>query len=89
MMLKDDFTKDQLMTLFRKFKNQRVAEVSDIIIECQQQQRKIAEDTRERNLLLQRREVHHKNAYVCYVSSSHVWLSSVYSRVRLMPKLLL
>ncbi|KAJ4469659.1 hypothetical protein C8R41DRAFT_870959 [Lentinula lateritia] len=53
----------QLMTLFRKFKNQRVAEVSDIIIECQQQRRKIAEDTRERNLLLQRREVHHKNAY--------------------------
>ncbi|KAJ4492033.1 hypothetical protein C8J55DRAFT_485972 [Lentinula edodes] len=44
-------------------RNQRVAEVSDIIIECQQQRWKIAEDIRERNSLLQRREVDHKHAY--------------------------
>ncbi|KAJ3873654.1 hypothetical protein F5051DRAFT_432001 [Lentinula edodes] len=85
----DEFTEAQLMTLFRKFKNQRVAEVSDTIIECQQQRRKIAEDTRERFSLLQRREVHHKNAYsqidaqaVTMIESLNRKLGEVEERVR-------
>ncbi|KAJ3887626.1 hypothetical protein GG344DRAFT_80543 [Lentinula edodes] len=52
--------------------------------------RKIAEDTRERNLLLQRREVHHKNAYsqidaqaVTMIESLNRKLGEVEERIRL------